>query len=226
MSAWAVKRAPHASILATVTSKFLAGLLIATACGAQNWEAGGGLGYGAYHNGSIISTGGTAEAGIRNRFVATAFVTEDLFDHFSGEVRYVYHDGDTFLSSGSVRGLVQAQSHALAYDALIHVKPRGNRIRPYVGGGLGAKYYNTTGPTPSPQPLPRIAGMTNQSQWKPLFDLAGGVRVRVHDHITVRGDLHDYITTFPNHLFAPVANATVRGIFHQITPMFGIGVNF
>jgi hypothetical protein len=52
------------------------------------------------------------------------------------------------------------------------------------------------------------------------------VRVRVRDHVTVRGDLRDYITTFPNRLFAPVANATVRGIFHQITPMFGIGVNF
>ena len=209
-----------------MTLKLLVGLWMVGACGAQNWEAGGGAGYGSYHNGSIISSGGTADAGVRNRFVVTGYVTEDLFDHFSGEVRYVYHDGDTFLSSGAVKGTVQAHSHAMMYDAQIQFKPRGARIRPFVGGGFGAKYYESTGPTPVPQPLPRIAGITSQSQWKPLFDLGGGVRVRIMDHLTVRGDLHDYITVFPNRLFAPVANATTRGIFHQITPMFGIGVNF
>ena len=195
-------------------------------CAAQNWEMGGGAGYGAYHNGSIISTGGTADAGIRNRFAVTGFVTEDLFDRFSGEIRYVYQDGDTFLKSGSVQGIVQAQSHTLTYDALIHFTQRGARIRPFVGGGLGAKYYNTTGPAPSPQPLPRIAGLTAQSEWKPVFDWGGGVRVRIVEHFTVRADLRDYITTFPHHLFNPVANATTRGILHQITPMFGVGVNF
>ena len=195
-------------------------------CTAQNWELGAGLGYGVYHNGSIISTGGTADAGIRNRFTVTGFVTEDLFDHFSGEIRYVYHDGDTFLQSGSVQGVVQAQSHTMTYDALIQFRPRGARIRPFVGGGLGAKYYNTTGPVPLPQPLPRIASLTSQSEWKPVFDFGGGVRVRITEHFTVRGDLRDYITTFPHQLFNPVANATTRGILHQITPMFGVGVNF
>src|SRR5215471_19152280 len=97
---------------------------------------GGGMGYGIYHNASIISANGTAEAGIRNRFAATGYVTEDLFDRFSGEIRYVYHDGDSFLQSGSTRGIVQAQSHTLTYDALIQFRPRGERIRPFAGGGL------------------------------------------------------------------------------------------
>jgi hypothetical protein len=209
-----------------VTSKLLLVLVAAGACSAQNWEIGGGMGYGVYHNGSIITTNGTADAGIRNRFTATGFVTEDLFDRFSGEVRYVYHDGDSFLRSGSVQGVVQGQSHTLTYDALIQFKPRDHRIRPYVGGGLGAKYYNTTGPVPSPQPLPKIATLTNQSEWKPVFDFGGGVRVRVRDHFTIRGDLRDYITVFPQNLFVPTAGATTRGIFHQITPMFGVGANF
>jgi hypothetical protein len=209
-----------------VASKLFVFLLAAGACSAQNWEIGGGLGYGIYHNGSIISTGGTADAGIRNRFAVTGYVTEDLFDHFSGEIRYVYHDGDTFLQSGSIQGTVQAQSHTMTYDALIHFKPRSSRIRPFVGGGLGAKYYNTTGPAPSPQPLPRIASLTSQSEWKAVFDFGGGVRVRIKEHFTVRGDLRDYITVFPHNLFVPVANATARGILHQVTPMFGIGANF
>ena len=209
-----------------MTSKLLVGFLIAAACGAQTWEAGGGLGYGIYHNGSISSAAGTADAGVRNRYAVTGYVTEDLFDRFSGEVRYVFQPGNSFLSSGATTGTVPAQSHAITYDALIHFTPRGSRIRPYVGGGVGGKYYESTGGVPSPQPLPRIAGMTNQSEWKPVFDIAGGVRIRIRDHFTVRGDLHDYITTFPHQLFTPVANASVRGVFHQFTPMFGVGVNF
>jgi len=209
-----------------MTAKLFLALWIAGACSAQNWEASAGVGYGVYHNGSIISTGGTADAGIRNRFVVSGAIAEDLFEYFSGEVRYVYHDGDTFLQSGSTKGTVQAQSHTITYDALIHFKSRDSRIRPFVAGGVGGKYYDSTGPAPSPQPLPRIAGLTRQSQWTPVYDFGGGVRVRISQHFTVRGDLRDYLTVFPSRLFAPVANATTRGIFHQVTPMFGIGAHF
>ena len=66
-------------LLLGVALKLLAGLLAAGACLAQQpYEIGGGIGYGFYHNGSVISSGGTAAAGIRNRFAATAVVGEDL----------------------------------------------------------------------------------------------------------------------------------------------------
>jgi hypothetical protein len=205
---------------------FLAGLLTAGACLAQNWVIGGGLGYGAYRNGVITSSAGSADAGIRNHAIVTGVVTEDLFDHFSGEFRYVYHGGDTFLSSGSSQGGVKAQSHVVVYDALVHWKPRTARIRPFVGGGFGAKYYDTTGTVPSPQPLPRIASLTNQSQWKPLFDFGGGVKVRIADHVVVSGDFRDYITVFPERLFSPANGATRQGMLHQFTPMISVGYNF
>src|ERR1700676_5511580 len=48
----------------------IAGLLLGGGCVAQqNWEFGGGAGYGAYHNGTITSTGGTADAGFKNAAV-------------------------------------------------------------------------------------------------------------------------------------------------------------
>ena len=193
--------------------KLLAGLLATGACLAQQpYEIGGGIGYGFYHNGSVISSGGTAAAGIRNRFAATGVLGEDLYQHVSGEVRYLYHDGDTFLSSGAAKGNVQAQSHALHYDLLFHFKPRRAHFRPFVAAGAGAKFYETTGPMPSPQPLPRIAGLTNQSQWKPLFTVGTGLKVRLGNHFIVRGDFRDYITVFPNRLFSPVEGSTARGI--------------
>jgi len=158
---------------------------------AQNWEIGGGVGYGAYKNASISGPGGTADAGVRNAYTVTGVANEDLFEHFSGEFRYIYHAGETFLQSGSAQGSVQARSHTVTYDILLHFKPRNNRIRPYLAGGVGAKYYETTGTVPRPQPVPAVAGLTTQSQWKPAFDFGGGVKVRVTDHVVVRGDARD-----------------------------------
>ena len=205
---------------------FFAGWLTAGACLAQNWVIGGGLGYGAYRNGAITSSAGSADAGIRNHAVVTGAVTEDLFDHFSGEFRYLYHGGDTFLSSAQASGEVKAQSHAVFYDALIHFKPRTGRIRPFVAGGVGAKYYDTTGTVPSPQPLPKIASLTSQSQWKPLFDLGAGVKVRIAEHVVVSGDFHDSITVFPDRLFSTANGATRQGALHLFTPMFSVGYSF
>src|SRR4051794_3370995 len=137
---------------------------------AQNWEAGAGIGYGAYRNARISGSAGTAEAGVRNRYAATGVINEDLFEHFSGEIRYIYHAGDTFLKAGSAQGGVQALSHTFAYDVLLHLKTRKSRVRPYAAAGVGAKYYETTGALPRPQPVPAIAGLTTQSQWVPAFD--------------------------------------------------------
>jgi opacity protein-like surface antigen len=211
---------------ARVTTRLAIGFLFSASCFAQHWEIGGGSGYGWYHNGSIISPGGAATAGIRNRFIVTGAVSEDLYEHFSGEIRYVYQDGDTFLQNSTARGSVQAQSHTFTYDALFHFRERHEKIRPYVAGGAGGKYYETTGPTPLVQPLPRIAGLTTNSQWKAVFDFGGGVKFKVAEHFVIRADVRDYLTTFPNRLFSPVANAATRGIFHQITPMIGVGVSF
>ncbi len=204
----------------------LAGFLFAGVCFAQNWVIGGGLGYGAYKNATITSSGGTADAGIKSQMVVTGAVSEDLFEHFSGEFRYVYHAGDNFLKSGSTEGAVKAQSHTFVYDALIHLRPRAERIRPFVAGGFGAKYFDTTGNPPSPQPLPKIASLTSQSQWKPLFDVGGGVKIRVNDHVVASGEFRDYIALFPERLFSLAGGATRSGILHQFTPMFTVGYNF
>ena len=211
---------------ANVDFKLAVGLVMAGACMAQTWELGAGVGYGSYRNGTITSPGGTADAGVRNRYVVTGVVNQEMSDRIAGEVRYVFQAGENFLSSGSTQGQVLAQSHAVHYDILVHLAPRDHRIRPFVAGGIGAKFYETTGSTPVPQPLPRVASLTNQSQWRAVYVFGGGVRVRVKDHLILRADLRDYLTAFPVKLFSPVANATTQGLFHQITPMVGLGYSF
>ena len=86
-----------------------------------------------------ISPGGDATAGIRNRFAAGAVLCEDLYEHFSGEIRYQYQDGHPFLSSGAVSKDIQGQSHTLTYDALFQIKRRSSKIRPFIAAGVGGE---------------------------------------------------------------------------------------
>jgi hypothetical protein len=193
---------------------------------AQNWEIGGGAGYGVYRNATISGPAGSADAGIRNAYSVTGVVGEDLFEHLSGDIRYLYQAGNMFLQSGSARGEVSGYSHTFTYDALLHLNPRKSRFRPFAALGAGAKYFGTSGNTPKPQPAPAIAGLTTQSQWEPVFDFGGGVKYRVTDHLVVRGDVRDYISIFPNRLFVPTGGAKQSGVLQQFTPLFGVGYTF
>ena len=193
---------------------------------AQQYELGGAFGYGVYRDVRVISPGGTATAGITNRFATGVVFCENLFEHVSGEMRYLYHDGDPFLSTSAAKGSIQGQSHAFHYDVLFHARGRQSRVRPYIAVGVGAKYYATTGPAPVPQPMPKIAGLAGTNQFRALFTGGAGVKYRLTDHILVRADVRDYVTAFPTHLIVPAANGTDHGIFHQFTPLFGVSYVF
>jgi len=209
-----------------VRTKLAFGLFLAGAAYAQQWEVGGAFGYGWYRNIRVNGPGAEATAGIRNRFVAGAVLTEDLYEHVSGEVRYTYHDGDPFLSLGGRTANVQGQSHSFTYDTLLHVRDRDQRLRPYFAAGIGGKLYRTTGPSPAIQPAPSVAVLAESNQWEVLVSVGAGVTYRFPNHLVLRADFRDYISPAPRKLFAPVAGATVRGIMHQFTPMVGIGVWF
>jgi hypothetical protein len=209
-----------------MATKFVAGLLWAGLCLAQQWEIGGAIGYGVYTSARVNGPGAEAQVGIGNRFAAGAVVTENLYDHFSGEVRYTYQDGDPFISFNGRRANIQGQSHTFTYDVLFQARGREARLRPYLAAGVGGKYYRTTGPEPLVQPAPGIALLLPRNEWKPVASLGGGVSYVVARRVVFRADFRDYITPFPSHLFLPVNLATDRGIFHQFTPLFGISYGF
>jgi opacity protein-like surface antigen len=175
---------------------------------------------------SINSAAGTATAGIRNRFVAGAVIGEDLYQHIGGEIRYVYQDGDPFISMGGVRGNIQGQSHSFSYDVLFHLRDPDYKFRPYIAAGIGAKYYRVTGPAPVPQPLPQVASLATENDWKIQYDFGFGVKYRLSHHVYLRADFRDYITPFPKDIFVAVPGATDRGIFNQFTPTVGITYAF
>src|ERR1051325_602928 len=172
-------------------------MLLAGVCFGQQYELGGTIGYGIYRNGPIFGPGVSAEAGIRNRFAAGWVIAEDLYEHVSGEVRYLYHDGHPFLEAPGVKTDIQGQSHAFHYDLLLHARGREARLRPFFAAGVGVKGYIITGPAPRPQPLPTIGSLVAHDQWMLLVTVGGGVKYRLTNNLVIRGDFRDYLTGFP-----------------------------
>ncbi len=214
-------------LLWSVTWKWLVSLALAAgACSAQEYELGGSIGYGWYHDGTIFGAGATAQAGIRNRFAAGFVFGEDLYEHISGEVRYLYQDGHPFLASGGTKEDIQGQSHAFSYEMLFHAARRERRFRPFLELGAGAKGYVIAGPPPMPQLLASLGTLTNQDQWMFLVTAGGGVKYRLAKHVLARADFIDYMTAFPKRQIAPSGNNTARGIFQQFTPLFGLSYTF
>jgi hypothetical protein len=114
-------------------------MLSSTVCWAENWEIGGFGGYGLYRSGTIFGPGATVEASVRDRFVAGGVVGEDLYEHFGGEIRYMFHDGHPFLYANGTRVEIQGQSHTITYDALFYFARRERKVRPFLAAGLGRR---------------------------------------------------------------------------------------
>jgi hypothetical protein len=151
--------------------KFGVVILFVSTAVAQQYELGANIGYGFYRNGTIYSSGASAEAGIRNRFAAGIVLGREFSPYVSGEFRYLYHDGHPFLQAPGVKSDIQGQSDTLTGELLFHFKTREHRLRPFLAGGLGAKEYIIAGPEPFPQPLPQIASLTANDVWKVVFSV-------------------------------------------------------
>ncbi len=206
--------------------KYLLLLLLPFSAFAQQYEIGAGFGYGVYRDGTIYSSAGTAQAGIRNRFAAGLYIGKEITDYVSAEFDYLYHDGHPFLRAPGVRTDIQGNSDALTMDLLFHFRPRRSRFRPFLAGGAGAKEYVIAGPAPFPQPIPQIASLTTNDVWKVAFTVGGGVQFLLRSHMMLRAEFRDYITTFPRQEIVPAPHNTARGIFEQFTPLAGLSYTF
>jgi opacity protein-like surface antigen len=206
--------------------RYFAAVLFASVACAQPWELGADIGYGIYHDGTIFSAAGTAQAGILNRFAAGIVLGDEFSNYVSAELQYLYHDGHPFLDAAGARTDIQGNSEALTYNLLLHFKPREHRWRPFVEGGAGAKEYVIAGPAPFPQPIPQIASLTTNDVWKVAFVAGGGIKLRVLPQMEMRVEFRDYITTFPRQEIVPAPHNTARGIFEQFTPLFGMAYTF
>ena len=212
--------------IASLAWASLAWLATGCLCFAQSWSVGAAGGFGFYHDATITNATGSASAGFGPRFAAGAVLGEDVAEHFGGELRYTFRDGDSELRFNGREANLDAASHALHLDFLVYATPRHSRFRPFLAGGAGMKRYTGTGRVDPNQPLTSFALLAHEDQVKALVSVGGGVKFMLADHWLVRVDFRDYATPFPERVIVPAVGAKVHGWLHDFVPLFGVEWTF
>ncbi len=203
-------------------------LALASACMSQEreWEVGAGAGYGVIRNAAIRNPTGSVTAGLDNRFAASVVIGQDLYQHFSGEVRYTFRDNDLVLKGAGQKVSMDGDSHLVHYDLLFHALGKSSRVRPYAAAGGGMRLFRGTGHEYANQPFSNFALLTKTTQVKPLISVGGGVKVTVTGHAIIRVDFRDYISPFPENLFVTAPGAKIRGWLNDFVPLVGVSYVF
>jgi hypothetical protein len=191
---------------------------------AQKWEYGGGVGGGFYTSQDISGAGGSAAAKLATGIAGSGWVTNNGNGHWGGEIRYDYQMGDLALSGGGTSASFAAHTQAIHYDVLWYAAPNGSRIRPFVAVGAGIKVYQGTGAEVAFQPLSNVALLTKAQDLTPVASAGGGVKVQISPRISLRLELHDYLSPFPKKVITPNNGEKVGGFgwLQDFVPMVGI----
>lgn len=201
-------------------------LLAASSCFGQSWSLGGAAGFGFYHDATITNGSGSAQAGFGPRIAASAVLGQNIGDHFGGELRYTFRDGDSELKSGGQEVNMDAEAHAVHYDFLFYATPRRSKLRPYAAVGAGIKRYMATGTEYLSQPLSNFAFLTHANEVEGLLSAGGGLKYSISEHWLVRVDFRYYLTPFPSQLFVPAPGAKINGWLHDFVPLAGVDWTF
>jgi len=197
-------------------------MLAAGVAGAQSHDLGV-IGGAAFLRG--IPIGGAPDgtsAGFQPGLVAGVEFGQDLYQHWGGEIRYLFEQRDLSVSSGGQTATLAGQAHVLYYDLTYSPRSREERVRPYFAVGGGMKLFRGTGSEEAYRPLMQYAYLTQTQQIEPLLSVGGGVKWPVGKRMVLRIDCRDQITPFPLKLIAPATGMTIKGWLHDIVPTVGL----
>jgi hypothetical protein len=200
--------------------------LMCAVCSAQSKEVGVAAGFGFYHDATIATPAGEAQAGFGPRFAVSVMVAHRFQTHFAGEFRYIFQDGDSELRSGALEANLDAHAQSLLGDLLIFARSRRPKLQPYGAAGFGVKIYQATEVPRAGRPLMNFAMLTNDTQARPLLTLGGGIEYIINSRWAARVDLRDYATPFPNKLFPLAPGAQLSGWLHDFVPLIGVSRRF
>lgn len=194
---------------------------------AQQWEVGGGGGGGFHKNATVKNASRSGDAGFKTGPAFSAFVTQNMYEHLGGELRYTFQLSDMKVSSGGTEATFDGQSHAIHYDLLFYATGRQSAVRPYLIAGGGGKYFRGTGKESAvAPPNADLAILTKTNEFQPLIVFGGGVRVKVGSDTFFRIEARDYLSPIPKDLIAPVLGASVSRWVHALTPMVSLSFGF
>jgi hypothetical protein len=205
----------------------LTGLLAAGVACAQEWEVGAIGGYGYAPHQTVSNKSGSADTGIRHGAVVGVFAGEDMYDYWSGEIRYLYRFDNLKLSSGNIKAAnFSAHTHIVTADFLGHFRPRGSHVRPFIAFGGGAKIMVGTGIESAGQLLGNFAAFTATHEILPTADIGAGIKWDLRKNLRFRVEARDYISHVPNKVIAPAPGASLGGVMNDIQGMVGFSLTW
>jgi hypothetical protein len=199
---------------------FLAAL--AASCFGQQWEFGGSGGAGFLSNVNVSSPAGSATAGFQSGGAFGGYFGQNLYPHWSGEVRYMYLQNDLHIQSGGTNATFDGNAHVLHYDILYHTNRKGSKMQAFVAVGGGMKLFRGTGTPEAYQANYQFGYMTNTQQLKPMGDAGAGLRFELKPRLFMRLEFRDYVTPFPEKIIAPAPGAKYGKILNDFVPMASI----
>lgn len=195
------------------------------ACFAQEWEIGGGGGFGWPLESSVTGGANPVQSGYAARAAFSAVVAENPYNYIGGEFQYLFRLGGSQLKSNGIVETASGYSNILVYNLIVHMTPRESKLRPFVGIGSGIRIYTNSGRL-LPQPLSSAALLVKGTQVEPAISFDGGIKYMLPRHVQLRLDLRVYTTPTPNDLIRPVGSAQIRGWVYDLMPMAGIAYIF
>lgn len=201
----------------------LAMALLTPALVAQQWEAGGLGGFGITPEVTAKGPDGSASTGLKNGAMFGAFGGSNDYARLGGEASYIYRVNDLRVSAGGQEVTFAGHTQFLDFRMLVHLSPRESKVRPFVAVGGGVGIYSGTGEPNAAQPLNNFVALTNTRETKPMVSGAAGIKYRLSPHLSLRFEVRDYATPFPNRLIGPAPGVTVGGWLNNIGAMGGIG---
>jgi len=191
-------------------------------CFGQQWEFGGTGGAGFLSNVNVSGPAGAATAGFQTGGAFGGFVGQNLYPHWSGELRYMYLQNDLHISSGGTNATFGGNAHVLHYDILYHTNRKGSKMQAYVAVGGGLKIFRGTGKEEAYQQNYQFGYMTKTQQLKPMADAGVGLRFELRPHVYLRTEIRDYVTGFPTDIITPAPGAKFGKILNDVVPSVSV----
>lgn len=194
-----------------------------SAYGPGQYEFGVAAGYSFYNSQTITNsrTNSSVSAGLAGGSDGAFWVGHNMYNRVSGELRYDFGWNSLKLSSGGTKVNFGAQSHAVHYDFLLYTKGGRAKVRPYLVGGAGIKVFDGRGTERSFQPLGDVAVLTRTRDLRPLASFGGGVRIQSNQRTTLRIEVRDHLTPFPDQVITPITEGSAPSWLHNFVVLFG-----
>jgi hypothetical protein len=210
----------------TLISTLALSTILSSACLAQEWEIGALAGFSWHRNTTITNPAGSATIGFEPRFAVGAVFTENLYEHISGEIRYMFLVGQPMLKFRGTDASMSGFSNVVHYDLLVHPKPKESRFLPYLAAGGGVKVYTANGRILVNQPLLNFAVLRPVNQTQPMVSVGGGLKYLITRNALLRLDFRSYMSPAPDKLFRTTFPSSINGWIFDFIPTLGISYAF